>query len=225
MRTNISFSRLILIALAAVSFSPSPAYCQSQSPEASPSTPSASAPGPEKQPGKNNEIFKTLRARCEIEAPCGKASGDICVEAAAILLGDDPPDEFRDMNEAQKVKIALRLLEKGVDSSNLAAGRAYDWYNKTELFGFGTLGGYTDAYRANELMELMIKRSYPGGVLRKARTALAFFSLTATETDKKQACATAKQFLAGGKLDADSTRIANEMMDTGTCKSFALDQK
>ena len=30
-------------------------------------------------------------------------------------------------------------------------------------------GGYSDSYRAKELMELMIKKSYPSGALRKAR--------------------------------------------------------
>ena len=115
--------------------------------------------------------------QCETEVPSGKANGDICVEAAMLLvsdpqLGGDVPDEFREMKEDQRVKIALRLLERGVDSSNLARARAYDWYNK---IGFLGMSPYADAYRAKELMDMMVKSGYPGGVLRKIRTNTSIF--------------------------------------------------
>jgi len=223
MRTKIAFSRFFPAALTVLCLSPSLAYCEgnetSSPPGGGPSGAPQAAPAPERQPSKNNELFRTLRAQCETEVSCGKANGDVCVNAADILISNDMPDEFREMTEAQRVKIALRLLEKGVDSSNLAAGRAYDWYSKTEFFGFGNLGGYTDAYRANELMDLMIKRSYPGGALRKARAAVSFFSLTTPEAEKIESCAVAKRFLAGGQLDSDSTRIANEVLDSSICKN------
>lgn len=227
MRIKKTFSRFLLSALSVVCFSPLLAYADGETPSpfgGGPTVAPGAGPGPafEKSSGANNEIFKTLRSQCETKVACGKGSGDICANAAAILLGSDLPDEFRDMAEAQRVKIALRLLEKGVDSSNLAAGRAYDWYSKTDLFGFGNFGGYSDPYRANELMDMMIKKSYPGGVLRKARAALSLLSLAVTEAEKKESCAVAKRLLAEGKLDADSTQIANEVMDNGNCKN--LDQ-
>ncbi len=223
MRTKIAFSRFIPVALAVLCLAPSLAYCDGESTSPPGGGPmvapwAAREPAAEKPRGANNETFKTLKSKCETEVVCGKGNGDICADAAALLLGDDPPDEFRETGEAQKVKIALRLLEKGVDSSNIAAGRAYDLYGKTEVFGFGSLGGFSDPYRANELMDMMIKKSYPGGPLRKALAALSIFAFSA-EDAKKQACVTAKQFLAGGKLDADSTRIANEIMDSNTCKT------
>lgn len=226
MRIKTTFSRFFLIALSAVCFSPLLACAQAETvsppgggPTAEPGAEHAAAA--EKRSGANNETYKTLKSQCETPA-CGKGNGDICANAAAILLGDDPPDEFREMNEAQRTKIALRLLEKGVDSSNIATGRAYDLYSKTDVFGFGSFGGYSDSYRANELMDMMIKKSYPGGALRKARTALSFFSLTVTEDEKKESCAVAKRLLAEGKLDADSAKIANEVIDNGNCKN--LDQ-
>ena len=219
MRAKIS--RLFLVAVAVVCFLPAPAYCQWPSPEAGPRmTPDpASAPSLDK-PSANNETFKTLRSQCETEVSCGKGNGDICADAAAILMGDDPPDQFRDMNQAQKTKIALRLLERGIDSSNIAIGRAYDLYDKAEVLGL--FGGYSDPYRAKELMELMIKKAYPGGALRKARSAVSFFSFTVTEAERTESCAAAKRHLAGGKLDPDSTKIANEVIDSGHCKN--LDQ-
>jgi hypothetical protein len=223
MHATMTFPRFLVVALAAICCSPSPAYCAWPPIEAGPS--SAPAPATESAPAKprglHNETFKTLKSQCETEVPLRKANGDICANAAAILLGEDPPDEFREMNEAQKVKIALRLLEKGVDSSDLAKGRAYDWYNKTELFGFGSLGGYSDPYRAKELMDMMIKKSYPGGALRKARAAVSIFALTVTEAERTEGCAVARRLLAGGKLDADSTKIANEVLDAGHCKNLA----
>ena len=208
MRATLTFPRFFSAAFAAICFFPAFAWCQDSGPAAALAKPSA-----------NNEIFKALRSQCETEVACGKGSGDICAQAAAILLGDDPPDEFRDMNQAQNVKIALRLLERGVDSSNLAMGRAYYLYSKVELFGL--FGGYSDPYRANELMAMMIKKSYPGGALRKARAAVAFFALTVAEAEKKEGCATAKKLAAEGKLDSDSAKIAEEVLDSGYCKGLA----
>ena len=221
MRAKMTFPRFcFLIALPAACFAPSPATCQWPSPEAGPRTAPAPAatPAPGQPAGANSEIFKTLRAQCESELACGKGNGDICADAAAILLSDDPPAEFREMNQAQKTKIALRLLERGIDSSNLAIGRAYDLYDKPELLGL--FGGYSDPYRANELLDLMIKRSYPGGALRKARSAVSILSLATSDAEKREGCAAAKKFLAGGKLDADSTRIANEVVESSYCKNL-----
>lgn len=179
--------------------------------------PAAVAPAQSTAPSVSNDAFSKLRARCETEASCGKASGDICAEAAALLFGADIPDQFREMNEAIRVKIALRLLERGVDSSNLARGRAYDWYNRSEILNFG---GYADSFRAQELMEMMTKSEYPGATLRKARSTVSILSFTSTEADKREGCATAKKLLSGGKLDADSVKIAREVVDTGVCTGF-----
>jgi hypothetical protein len=225
MRTTMTFPRFLVVALAAIFCSPSPAYSQYRGYDAGgtagePGPASAPAPAPDRPRGLNNEIFKTLKAQCDTEVPLGKANGDICANAAAILLGEDPPDEFRDMNEGQKVKIALRLLEKGVDSSDLAKGRAYDWYSKTEFFGFGSYGGYSDPYRAKELMDMMTRNSYPGASLRRARANLSLLALTVTEGERTESCAVAKRLAAGGKLDADSAKIATEVLDSGHCKNL-----
>ena len=173
-------------------------------------TPSAQPAGP----SASNDSFRKLRAQCETEVPSGKANGDVCVDAAALLVGSDLPDEFREMNEEQRVKIALRLLERGVDSSNRARGRAYDWYNK---IGFLGIAAYADAYRARELMDMMIKSDYPGATLRKIRSNTSIFSITASEAEKREGCATAKKLLAEGKLDVDSAKIARDVVETGVC--------
>ncbi len=181
------------------------------SPALTPAQPQAAAPGA------GSEKFRQLRMRCETDVPSGKASGDICDEAAALLVGEELPDEFREMREDQRVKIALRLLERGVDSSNRARGRAYDWYNRV---GFMGLSAFADPYRAKELMEMMEKSGYPGGVLRKIRATTSILSLTTSEAEKREGCATAKKLLSGGKLDADSARIATEVVATGICTGY-----
>ena len=215
-----------MIAAAAVCALPSIALSQSPfpSPEAGPRTqppPGAeTAPVAPAVPGRNNELFKTLRAQCETEVACGNGNPEVCIQATDILLGSEPPDEFREFLDAQKVKISLRLLEKAVGKSDRAAGRAYDWYTKTEFFGFGNLGGYTDAYRAKELLELMAKHGYPGGPLRKARSAMTLITVTYTEADRNDACNTAKKYMDGGKLDEDSLAIAKQILDTGHCKGL-----
>ena len=172
---------------------------------------------PSAGPSASNDSFRKLRAQCETEVPSGKANGDVCVDAAALLVGSDLPDEFREMNEEQRVKIALRLLERGVDSSNRARGRAYDWYNK---IGFLGISAYADAYRARELMDMMIKSNYPGATLRKIRSNTSILSITAPEAEKREGCATAKKLLAEGRLDADSAKIARDVIETGICTGY-----
>jgi hypothetical protein len=211
--------RFFAFALGLTGLSPSVAYCDEPPPNYGQPA-QQSAPAKPAAPSPNNEIFKVLKAKCETDVSCGRASGDVCAEAAAILVGNDRPDEFREMNEVQRIKIALRLLEKGVDSSNLAASRAYDYYAKFDLlFGLGS-GAYADSYRANELMEMMVRKSYPGATLRKARSTVSIFSVTVGDPQKIQACALAAQMKAGGKLDADSLAVADEVISSNFCKTL-----
>ena len=177
----------------------------------------ATSSGPSAGPSASNDSFRKLRAQCETEVPSGKTNGDVCVDAAALLVGSDLPDEFREMNEEQRVKIALRLLERGVDSSNLARGRAYDWYNQ---IGFLGISAYADPYRARELMDMMIKSNYPGATLRKIRSNTSILSITAPEAEKREGCATAKKLLAESRLDADSAKIARDVVETGICTGY-----
>jgi hypothetical protein len=213
MRSKPAHTHVFVLALALTGLSSTLAYGADDA--SAPGQPAAAA-----APNPNSEIFKTLRARCETDAPCGKTSGDVCADAAAILLGTEPPDEFREMSETQRVKIALRLLEKGVDSSNLAAGRAYDLYGKSDFLLGLTSGAYADPYRANELMEMMSRRSYPGAALRKARATVSFFSMTVGDAEKRQGCALAALMKAGGKLDADSAKIADQVLESNYCVSL-----
>jgi len=178
------------------------------------------SPGPLLQPSgpsANNDAFKKVRAQCETEVPSGKANGDICVEAAMLLVSGDIPDDYREVNEDLRIKFALRLLERGVDSSNLARGRAYDWYDKV---GFLGMSSYADPNRARELMDMMIKSGYPGGILRKVRGSTSLLAFTATEAERREGCATAKKMLSEGKLDGDNTKLAKEIVESGTCTGF-----
>ena len=196
---------------------------ESAIPSESGATPAQSAqPTQPVAPSASNEKFKQLRTQCEKDVPLGKANGDICVDAAMLLMGDpqlgsDIPDEFREMKEDQRIKIALRLLERGADSSNLARARAYDWYNK---IGFLGMSPYADPYRAKELMDMMVKSGYPGGILRNIRANTSIISFGWSDTEKKEGCATAKKMLAEGKLDADSASIAKEVVGSNICQGF-----
>ena len=175
------------------------------------------------KPSANNDVYAKLKTSCETEVNSGKVSGDVCAEAAAVLLGNDPPDNLRELSSVTKTKIALRLLERGVDTSNLAAGRAYDMYSKTDIGGFLT-GGVSDSYRAAELLDIMTKRNYVGASLRKSRAAVSLLSFGTPEAEKRQHCDNAKQLVAGGKLDADSKSVAADILDTTVCKNMAAAQ-
>jgi hypothetical protein len=177
----------------------------------------AALPAQSSAPSVNNERFKTLRAQCEKDVPAGKASGDICVEAAAILISSDLPDEFREFKEDQRIKIALRLLERGVDSSDLARARAFDYYDRIGFLGMST---YADSYRANELMVMMVQSGYAGATLRKIRSQTTILSFGATEAEKRSGCAETKKILATGKLDADSAGLARDIVGSGVCTGY-----
>ena len=161
--------------------------------------------------GPSDEAYRKVKAQCE-QTSCAPSGGESCVEAAAMLLSDTPPDAFWQVNPDQRLKIAIRLLEKGTNNSNLARGRAYDIYSS-----FSLIGGFSDSYRANELMEMMTASGYPGAALRKARGAVAMFSLTATPEDKVAGCNLAKNLLARGGLDSDSQRLVKEILEAGAC--------
>ena len=133
-----------------------------------------------------------------------------------MLLGAEPPDVYSELSGTIRIKVALRLLEIGVSSSDIAAARAYDLYNNNEIIGYG----YADSFRANELLEIMKKRSYPGAALRTAASNLSFYNITVSTEEKTAGCETAKKLLAGGKLDADSVLLANSVLDSGYCSNL-----
>jgi hypothetical protein len=213
--------RLISIVVAAIGFASFDALAADSAfpsaPGPSKSEPILAIPGQSAAPSANNEAFKTARTKCEVDVPANKANSDVCVEAAALLLGADLPDAYREMSEELRIKFALRLLERVVDRNNVARGRAYDMYSK---IGFLGVNSYTDAYRASELMDMMIKSNYAGGILRKARGTTSILSFTSNEAEKREGCNTAKKFLSEGKLDADSLAMATEIAGSGVCKGY-----
>lgn len=171
-------------------------------------------------PGPNDEKFRVLRAKCENDVGCGKASGDVCAEAAAlVLLENDLPSYLFDVPTSLRTRLALRLLERGVDSSNLAAAKAYDIYDKSDLIGIRN-AAMPDAFRARELEEILTKRDYPGMALRKARATVSIFSIAATAAERNQACELATKLKAGGKLDADSLQVADQVYNSSYCEDL-----
>ena len=223
MRAPHASFRLITIAVAAIGFASFNAQAaESAFPTASGASSSSSnviqaQPAQSAAPSVNNEVFNAARTKCETAVPSGKASGDICVEAAALLLGTDLPDAYREMSEELRIKFALRLLERAVDGSNIARGRAYDMYSRV---GFLGVNAYADANRANELMDMMVKSGYPGGILRKIRGSTSILSFTSNEAEKREGCIAAKKMLGEGKLDADSLNLAAEVVGSGICKGY-----
>lgn len=202
--------RILVVCAVAMNFSPATVFGQPQ--ETTTPTVTVTAPSA------NNTAYKTFKSQCEA-AVCGKENGDVCVQAADILLGQDPPDNLRDLSKSQRAKIALRLLEKGLDSSNLAKARAYELYDESAMFG---MIPYPDPYRAAEILDMMVASSYPGGILRKARKSIGAFAVGTSQKEKEDACALGKNLLAKGTLDADSAGIAREIVESSSCKTLEM---
>ena len=216
-----SLSLVVLSAVAAVLFSGTVlADFVPQTDGAAGTSDTAPRPIAAPAPGPNDEKFKVLRARCENDVGCGKSSGDVCAEAAAlVLLENDLPSVLFEMPTILRTRLALRLLERGVDSSNLAAAKAFDIYDKADLIGIRN-AAMPDAFRAKELEEILTKRAYPGMALRKARSTVSIFSLGATAGERTQACELATKLKIGGKLDADSVQIADQVLSSSYCEGL-----
>ncbi len=96
MYAQVSRFRPMTVVIAALWFaSPSAQAAESAFPQSGESKPCQSTPAPvtaqPTAPSANNEKFRQLRTQCETEVPSGKASGDVCVEAAALLVGRRSP--------------------------------------------------------------------------------------------------------------------------------------
>jgi hypothetical protein len=200
---------------------PLSAYAQSTDSQAGapPREPTDAAPASAK-PGMNIEAFNVLRTQCERDVPVGKAHGNVCARVASIVLGEEAPEKFRELSSQLKSKAAVRFLEIGLVSSDIAAGRVYDIYSRGDVLGFGLLGGNADSFRAEEVMEIMLKRGYAGATLRQALSKVSFFNIQTTDVEKRQSCATAKQLTAAGKLDQDSKLFADAILESGFCRNL-----
>ena len=160
--------------------------------------------------GASDEAFAKLRAQCEA-VPCSKDSGDVCVAAAEMLLVEEVPNAYHDMDKAQRVKVALRLLELGVHNSNLARAKAYDLYAEQGFFAYIS-NSNRDPHRGNELLDMMVKSGYPGGLVRKLQQSLSFFG-----DDKGKLCNEALAMRSRKDIDADSMKILNGVNDSIYC--------
>jgi hypothetical protein len=197
----------IIAALAA--FQCAAPIVHAQETEAGQSAPVAAVANP------SNELFAKLKAQCNASG-CDQGSGDVCADAAALITGENMPDALREMSKDQQRKIAIRLLERGAVSSNRARAMAYDLYIEG-----GFLGSFSnssaDPVRAEELLELMVKSGFVGGVLRQIRDGLVVFS-SGDGTDKNvNLCKKGRAILAKGGLDEDSLRVANEIDNAFLC--------
>ena len=88
MDVQIKSFRLMLVAMAAIGCVATTARADTTDDR----QPISVAPQQPTAPSVNNEAFAKMRAQCEKDVPMGKANGDICAEAAALLVGNDIPE-------------------------------------------------------------------------------------------------------------------------------------
>lgn len=164
----------------------------------------------------NNEVFAKLRAQCEATG-CSRTGGDVCADAATVLLGEDLPDAYREMDKNQVRKIAVRLLEKATDHSNRARVMAYDIYaGASGGLSFLLMDPNKDPVRAVELLDMMEKSGYVPGIMRKLKSLLSL--LSSGDKDSVAACNKVRAMLAKGGLDRESLQMAKEIdEDTMRC--------
>jgi hypothetical protein len=199
--------RLSLAALVALNLVAASVFAQEAKVE------NAAAAAPVVNP--NDALFVKLRVQCEAVGCNPPGNGDVCVDAVAILMLEEPasPEFFRDMNKTGKKLLIMRLLEKGVPTSNRARAMAYDMYMESAALG-SFVNPVSDPYRASELGEMMAASGFVGGKLRQIRDSIKVFG---SRESNAVFCKQGRAILAKGGLDETSLRIANEIDSSSAC--------
>jgi hypothetical protein len=153
-----------------------------------------------------------------LEKRCRGNSAQSCVEAGMIIMKDKPPQIIFDMSVSQRVKRALRLYEVAIVMGDLLAMElAYDLYYDENIIN-RQVNSYTDKERAMELREMMVSKSYSGGMLRLALDYLENPEFVTEITKKKEACRIIKANVDNKSLSITSKKIVDENKSSLTCR-------
>lgn len=157
------------------------------------------------------------------EKLCKKQIYDSCLLAAKIVRLDPPPKQIFDLPESRRIAMALQLLERAVDGDNSEAMElAYDLYYFMNPIA-KAVSTHADDARAAELLNMMLEKKYPGGIVRQAYIYLVSPEYLTDFSRKKEACLSIKPLLNNKNLTEPTKRILEDLNSGNTyllCKMY-----
>ncbi len=154
---------------------------------------------------------------------CKKQNHKACLLAAKISRLDPPPKQIFDLSESRRIGLSLQLLERAIDGDELEAMElAYDIYyviNPIER----ALSSHADDSRADELLKIMLNRSYPGGIVRQAYRYLVHPDFFLSFSKKKEGCQLIRPLLSQSGLTDATKKMLDDLNSGNTyliCKAY-----
>ena len=155
-------------------------------------------------------VFYEKQCRAQIEISC--------IKAAQIMMSLTPPQRILDLSTSARTQRALSLFETAINKQNLEAMEyAYDIYyiiNPIER----AISPNVDTVRANELLDQMLSKNYPGGIARQAQDFLLNPEYLLSIEKKTIACKNLKLLSGNSSVTAKTKEIIDDLNSSLVCK-------
>ena len=155
-------------------------------------------------------IFYEKQCRTQIESSC--------IKAGQIMMSQTPPQRIFDLSLTTRTQRAISLYEVAISKGNLEAMEyAYDLYFVPNPFE-RALNSNADSVRANELLDQMLAKNYPGGIARQAQDFIMNPEYLLSIEKKSTACKNVKLLDGNSGMTSKTTEIINELNSSLVCK-------
>ena len=155
-------------------------------------------------------VFYEKKCRVQLEISC--------IKAAQIMMSPTPPQRIFDLSTTARTQRALSLYETAINKQNLEAMEyAYDIYyiiNPIER----AISPNADTVRANELLDQMLSKNYPGGIARQAQDFLLNPEYLLSIEKKTIACKNLKLLSGNSSVTAKTKEIIDDLNSSIVCK-------
>lgn len=155
-------------------------------------------------------VFYEKQCRAQIEISY--------IKAAQIMMSLTPPQRIFDLSTSARTQRALSLFETAINKQNLEAMEyAYDIYyiiNPIER----AISPNADTVRANELLDQMLSKNYPGGIARQAQDFLLNPEYLLSIEKKTIACKNLKLLSGNSSVTAKTKEIIDDLNSSLVCK-------
>jgi len=155
-------------------------------------------------------VFYEKQCRAQLEFSC--------IKAAQIMMSPTPPQRIFDLSTTVRIQRALSFYETAINKQNLEAMEyAYDLYYITNPIE-RALSSNADTARANELMEQMLSKNYPGGLARQAQDFILNPDYLLSIEKKSIACKNLKLLSGNSGVTAKTKEIIDDLNSSIVCK-------
>jgi len=152
------------------------------------------------------------------EKQCKEQIETSCIKAAQIMMSQTPPQRIFDLSSTVRTQRAISLYEVAISKGNLEAMEyAYDLYFVPNPFE-RALNSNADSIRANELLDQMLAKNYPGGIARQSQDFIMNPEYLLSVEKKSTACKNVKLLNGISGMTSKTTEIINELNSSLVCK-------